>query len=68
MKTLIIIILIIIAVGLYFAPDITKNVIESTGNAVVDLGKESFEQVKESESFKNITESIKDKITYTIEE
>lgn len=66
MKTLIIIILIIIAIGLYFVPGITKSIVKTTGSVVVDAGKEGIEMVKESETVKNVTKEVKDKIVYEI--
>ncbi|MBL7054480.1 hypothetical protein ISS05_01855 [Candidatus Woesearchaeota archaeon] len=66
MKTLIIIILVLLVVGLYYAPEITKNIVKTTGNIVVDAGKEGFEKVKETEIYHNITESVRDKINFTI--
>ena len=35
---------------------------KTTGNVVVDVGKESIEKVKETETYKDVTESVKEKI------
>ena len=48
--------------GLYYAPEITKKIMKTTGNVVVDVGKESIEKVKETETYKDVTESVKEKI------
>jgi len=66
MKTLIIIILVLLVVGLYYAPEITKNIMKTTGSAVVDVSKEGVERIKETEIYKNVTESVKEKINFTI--
>ncbi len=52
--------------GLYYAPEITKNVMKTTGSAVVDAGKEGVKKIKETEIYKNVTESVKEKINFTI--
>ena len=63
MKTLIIIILILLVAGLYFAPEITKKLVKTTGHAVLNASKEGFEQIKEIETYKNATELIKNKVS-----
>ena len=62
MKTLIIIILVLLVAGLYYAPEITKNIMKATGNVVVDVGKEGVEKIKETDAYKDITESVKENI------
>jgi Sec-independent protein translocase protein TatA len=66
MRTLIIIILVLLVVGLYYAPEITKSMMKTTGKVVVDVGKEGIEQVKETEAYKNVTESIKGRVSNII--
>ena len=48
--------------GLYYAPEITKNIMKATGNVVVDVGKEGVEKIKETDAYKDITESVKENI------
>tara|TARA_B100000315_G_scaffold222221_1_gene226131 strand:- start:642 stop:851 length:210 start_codon:yes stop_codon:yes gene_type:complete len=66
MKTLIIIILILLVLGLYFIPDITKNIMKTTGQAVSDISKEGIEKIEEIEKSGNLTETIKDKIPIVV--
>jgi len=62
MKTLLIIILVLLVAGLYYAPEITKNIVKTTGSVVKDISKESIEKVKETDAYKDVSESVKEKI------
>jgi len=62
LSKIIIIILILLVIGLYFKPDFTKDVMKSTGQAALDIGKEAIEEVKETDAYKDTTGSIKEKI------
>ena len=53
---------ILLVAGLYFAPEITKNVMKATGNVAIDAGREGFEKIKETEAYRNVSESVKEKI------
>ena len=68
MKTLIIIILILLVVGMYYVPDITKSIIKVTGSAAANVGKQGIEKIKDSDSFDNATKAIKDKIIFVVDE
>lgn len=62
MKTLMIIILVLLVAGLYYAPEITKNIMKTTGNVVKDISKEGVEKIKETDAYKDVSESVKEKI------
>ena len=62
LSKIIIVILILLVIGLYFKPQITKLIIKKTGNAALTIGKNVVGEVKETEVYKNTTESIKEKI------
>jgi len=68
MKTLIIIILILLVVGLYYVPEITKSLIKVTGSAAANVGKQGIEKIKETDTFGNATQAIKDKIIFVVDE
>lgn len=63
MKTLIIIILVLLVLGLYFIPDVTKSIMKTTGHAVLNMSKQGAEKIKEIGTNENMTESIKEKIS-----
>lgn len=58
LKKLIIVILILLVLGLYYIPDKTKEVIDSTGHVTKEAAKGVYDKIKE----KNITQDIKDKV------
>lgn len=62
MKGLIIILLVIIILGLYYAPKETKSVMHSTGNAVKDGAKIAYNEVKESNTYQDIRQEFKEKL------
>ncbi len=47
MKTLIIIVLILLVLGLYFAPDFTKKIMKTTTDKAWDISKERINKIKE---------------------
>lgn len=57
-----IIILVLLVAGLYYAPEITKNIMKTTGNVVKDISKEGVEKIKETDAYKDVSESVKEKI------
>lgn len=63
MKTLIIIVLIIIILGLYFAPEITKSIMKKTGQATANVVKDAAQKVSDSESVEEAKEKVKGAIT-----
>ena len=62
MKGLIIIILVLLVLGLYFVPAITKGIIHATGHATVEAGKKAVETIKDNEEVKQASEDIKQEI------
>ena len=54
--------MVLLVTGLYYAPEITKNIMKTTGNVVVDVGKEGVEKIKETDAYKDVTESVKEKV------
>ena len=47
MKTLIIIVLILLVLGLYFVPDFTKKIMKTTTDKVLDISKERINEIEE---------------------
>lgn len=47
MKTLIIIVLILLVLGLYFVPDFTKKIMKTTTDKVLDISKERINKIEE---------------------
>ncbi|GAI89068.1 unnamed protein product [marine sediment metagenome] len=60
--TLIIIILILLALGLYYIPDITKEGISITGHTTKEVAKKTYDKIKESNVTEDISEVVKNKI------
>ena len=59
MKTLVIIILFLLVLGLYYAPDSTKGAMKATGHAGLSVIKYGIETIKESGAYANATETAK---------
>ena len=68
LKNILIFILILLVIGLYFAPDITRGVLGVTGNAVKDVTKNMFDEVKDSDEVKNLTKEAKNHLEVKISE
>tara|TARA_Y100000310_G_C20362642_1_gene659696 strand:- start:176 stop:388 length:213 start_codon:yes stop_codon:yes gene_type:complete len=64
LSKIIIVILILLVIGLYFKPDFTKDKINTVGKAALNVGKETVEEIKETDIYKNATGSIKEKIPF----
>lgn len=62
LKNILIIFLILLVIGLYFAPSITKGIIKATGKATMVATKNVWNEVKESEEMMNLTEEAKDRL------
>jgi len=61
-KTIIIIFLVLLVLGLYYIPDATKEIISVTGHVTKEAAGEIYEQVKESDVPEKILEKIEEKI------
>ena len=59
---LLIIILIIIILGLYYAPKETKMVMQATGNAVHEGGKVVYNDLKDSKDIQELRGEIANKV------
>ena len=63
MKTIIIIILVLVIIGFYFAPSLTRNALSTTGHATVNIAKWGYNEIKDNDevkdTIKNVTEKIK---------
>jgi len=55
-KTWIIILLVLIIIGLYFAPQVTKVVLKKTGQATVSTAKDLGEKIAQSDEVQGIKE------------
>ena len=55
---IIVVILILLILGLYFFTEPTKGLIKVTGNAVVKVTKSVFNEVRDSNEFKEIKQNI----------
>ena len=62
MKGLIILVLVIVVLGLYYAPKETKSVMHSTGNAVKSGAAIAYNEVKESDTYQDIKQEVKEKM------
>lgn len=62
LNKIIIIILVLLVLGLYFEYQITKSAIKTTGHVILDESKKVVDKIKESETARNMTEAIKEKI------
>lgn len=54
--------LILLAVGFYFWPDSTKDIVDSTGYAIKETAKNTLEEIKQDEKLKEGVNSIKSDI------
>ena len=63
MKTLIIIFLILLVLGLYYVPGITKSAMKATGHAVLKIIDKGLEEIKETKTYENITKTMKENIS-----
>jgi len=61
MRSLLVIFLILLVLGLYFFTEPTKSVIRTTGKAVAEVSKGVFEEVKNSQEYENLKQDIKNK-------
>jgi len=59
---IIFVVLILLILGLYYIPDTTKDVMQTTGSVAKDAGEIVIDHIKESETVQNITEKVKEKI------
>lgn len=59
MKKLIIIILVVLIVGLWFIPELTKTVMKKTGKASANLTKEALQEIKDSQVVDDIKTNFK---------
>jgi hypothetical protein len=63
LKKILIIILLVLVVGFYFFPDSTKNIVDSTGDAIKETASDTFHNIKESDAVKDSVKSMKENIT-----
>ena len=57
-KEIIIITLVLLVVGLYFSPELTKSMIKTTSYTVWSIATGGVDETKEIENGKNITENL----------
>lgn len=62
MKILLIIIVVLIIIGLYYAPKETKTVLSATGSAVKEGAKVAYDDLKDNEGIVRLKENITNKI------
>ena len=65
---IIIVILILLVVGLYFKPHITKSLMKVSGHAVADAGKKAIDKAQDVEIVRNVSEKVKEKVLWIVED
>ena len=61
MKSILVIFLVLLILGLYFFTEPTKDLMRLTGKAVVDVAKDTFNEVKDSDEFNELKGDFKNK-------
>lgn len=65
-KKLILVILILLIIGLYFVPGLTRDVISSTGKSAMDFTKKITGKIVGSEAVQNTKDSAKARLSESL--
>lgn len=68
MKSILIVFLILLILGLYFFTETTKGLIKVTGKAASNIAKKIFNEVRDSDEYNELKQNIENKTKEKLED